>query len=218
MLSNTPPATPTLTTAQPAPTPPASAAQRTGEDVTRNFEVGREVSVERTAIGAVRRVSVAVALADGTKKRSGAEIAAIDALVKSAVGFDAARGDVVTVGARPFVRNDPPAEAWYRADWLIAQARNLGGVIVALGLLFGLVRPWWKRRQAANDARRAEIAGLIGTELAAAPGARNADVTIDMIEATPSYTARVAMVRDFVRADPARAARVVRTLVEGAPA
>ena len=52
-------------------------------------------------------------------------------------------------------------------------------------------------------------------EIAAALASENKSdkVTIDMIEAAPSYEARAALIRSFVRQDPARAALVVRDLI-----
>lgn len=210
-LSNTPPPGATLTpTPPPAATPPGVTPGRTSQDTSRTFELGREVSVSKSATGQVRRLSVAVALKDGAKKRTPAELAAIDGLVKAAVGFDGQRGDQVTVSARPFVDQTTAAPPWYEAEWLIAAGRNLGAVLVVALLIFGIARPMLKRRAAAAEARRNEVEQLIQGELAAAPAQ---PVTLDMIEATPSYAARVALVRDFVRANPDRAAAVVRHLV-----
>ncbi len=216
-LSNTPPPAATVTATPPPATAPAGVTPgRTSQDTSRTFELGREVSVSKTAAGQVRRLSVAVALKDGAKKRSAAELAAIDGLVKAAVGFDGQRGDQVTVTSRPFVDQTAPTPPWYEAEWLIPAGRNLGAVLAVAFFVFGIARPMLKRRAAAAEARRNEVHALIEGELALAPAQ---PVTLDMIEATPSYAARVALVRDFVRANPDRAAAVVRNLVkEGADA
>src|SRR3546814_3543389 len=68
------------------------------------YEVGREISVTHQPQGQLRRVSVAVALNQGSKALSQADIAKIENLVKGAIGFDAARGDMVAIGQRPFVK------------------------------------------------------------------------------------------------------------------
>ncbi|WP_293880929.1 flagellar basal-body MS-ring/collar protein FliF [Sphingomonas sp.] len=208
-LSNTPPPASTVSTTPPAATQPGVTPGRTSEDSTRSFELGREVSVSRSASGQVRRLSVAVALKDSAKKRSGVELAALDALVKGAVGFDGTRGDTVIVTSRPFQPVTVDTPVWWQADWIATAGRDLAVIVVVALLIFGVGRPLLKRRNAAAEERRGEIAGLIGTEL----DGHRSDVTLDMIEATPSYAARVALVRDFVRANPARAAVVVRNLV-----
>ncbi|AYJ85227.1 flagellar M-ring protein FliF (plasmid) [Sphingomonas paeninsulae] len=208
------PGTPTTAAAnaqsvQPGVTPPG----RTSEDTSKSYELGREVSVSKTASGQVRRLSVAVALRDGPKKRSGVELAALDGLVKGAIGFDATRGDNVTVSARPFQVATVDKPAWYDNAWLPTIGRNVAAIIVVALLIFGVGRPLLKRRAAASAARLTEIGTLIGQEL---NNNTTTGVTLDMIESTPSYADRVALVRDFVRANPARAALVVRQLVSEA--
>jgi flagellar M-ring protein FliF len=209
-LSNTPPPASTVSTTPPPIVQTGVTPARTSEETTRNFELGREVSVSRVAGGQVRRLSVAVVLKEGAKKRSGGELSALDGLIKGAIGFDSARGDVVIVTARPFQPVIVDTPAWWEAGWVASAGRNVAAIIVIALLIFGIGRPLLKRRAIAAEARRNEIAGLIGTELDNGVP----DVTLDMIEATPSYAARVALVRDFVRANPARAALVVRNLVK----
>src|SRR3546814_4965531 len=83
----------------------AEAAGKTAENYVRDFALGREVSVTRNALGTVKRLSVAVALRNPEtgKPRSAKEIAALEQLIKGAVGYDQGRGDVVAVSARKFV-------------------------------------------------------------------------------------------------------------------
>src|SRR3546814_4626149 len=84
------------------------------------------------------------------KPRSGKEIAALEQLVKGAVGYDQGRGDVVAVSARKFVAADAVGlgEKWYEASWVSMLARNLSALLVALVLVFGIGRPLLKRRSA----------------------------------------------------------------------
>lgn len=215
-LSNTPPIATTLSTTPPPATAIAAAGQgTTSQDVSRRFELGREVSVTRGASGTVRRLSLAVALRElPGKRRSGAELQALEALVRGAVGADAARGDVVAVSARPFVVETAPDAAWWQNEW-IAPATRFGGLAVAAGLFWLLVgRKLLGRYEAQTAAlRRGETAGMLTSELGTAGAA---PVTLDMIEAAPGYTDRAALVRDYVRQDPARAADVLRTMLKGA--
>ncbi|HBS33570.1 MAG TPA: hypothetical protein DEA50_00640 [Parvularcula sp.] len=74
----------------------------------------------------------------------------------------------------------------------------------------------------ARAAARAEREEALATELLAITGdgaartrpAAYGPITIDMIEAAPSYQARANLVRDFVRQDPARATLVIRQLMQ----
>ena len=92
-----------------------STSGRTEE--TTNYEISKKVTTSTVDGGDVRKLSVAVVV-DGTtagegagtyKPRSAAEMAQITALVKSAMGFDQARGDQVQVTNMPFARMEVAA-------------------------------------------------------------------------------------------------------------
>jgi flagellar M-ring protein FliF len=217
-------AAPGGTTTPTAPGAPAAAgeAAKTTEQYNRTFELGREVSVTKNPVGTVRRLSVAVALKDPAKgKRTPAELAQLEALIKGAIGFDQARGDVVAVSARSFAPLEPEeAGKWWDAPWVSLLARNLSALLIAALLVFGIGRPMLKRRAAAATARaeaatqaRAGIGKDMATALTAEQRASGGEVTLEMIEAAPGYTARAELIRNFVRQDPARAALVVRDLI-----
>jgi flagellar M-ring protein FliF len=186
------------------------------ETYTRSFDVGREISVTHQPVGKVRRLTVAVALRDinGAKKRSTAEMASLEALLKGAVGFDAARGDFVALSARPFAEPEIAIEHFWDAPWFIAVVRQLGAVIVALLTLLLIGRPILKalRKNASDDAK--QISGFGESEQGLLQQAAERQITLDMIEAAPSYTDRATLVRDFVKQDPARATIVVRQLMQ----
>lgn len=204
--------------ASPAPGAPTTTGE-SAETYSRSFDVGREISVTHQPIGRVRRLTVAVALRDsvGGKKRSKVELAQIDALVKGAVGFDAARGDIVAISARPFaIAEDVAKPNWYDAPWVMTIARQVGAIIGGLLVLFFVGRPL-KRWLAARAERASENAELERKLLGATgPGGSGlgSNVTLEMIEAAPSYEERAALVRNFVKQDAGRAALVVRQLVQ----
>ena len=237
-LSNQAPVNPTVTQTNPngqavsqgtqanQPATPASAPMKTEETFNRSFELGREVSVTKDAVGTVKRLSVAVALDNGAdgKPRSAQEIAALEALVKGAVGFDQARGDVVALSSRSFVKAEEVVAPWYEADWVSPLVRNLSALLVALLVIFGIGRPLLKRRAAAQEAAAAnmaaqgqkigrEISTEIGRQASVAPAGGQA-VTLDMISSTYDYAQRADLIRNFVKQDPDRAALVVRDLLK----
>lgn len=228
-LANDPPAAtevaaaPEGTMVPPVPgAPGAPGAGRRTENYNRDFALGREVSVTRQHSGNVKRLSVAVALrnADGAP-RSKEELAQLEQLVKGAIGFNAQRGDMVAISARKFAPVEATAPAWWEASWVGSLARNLAALAAVALLVFGLGRPMLKKLTA-HLAQRSEAArngrARVGGEMAAAIAdqARNdpdSRVTLEMIEATRDYEARAALIRNFVRQDPARAALVVRDLI-----
>jgi flagellar M-ring protein FliF len=163
-----------------------------------NYEISRITKTEVTEAGRVNRVSAAV-LVDGTyskndkgevayQPRSKEEIDRIAALVRSAIGFDAKRGDQVEVvnlrfAETPAIPIEEPA-GWmsylqFTKDDIMRFAEQ--GVMVLLGLIVLLlvVRPLVRRivtpegavaggAAVASPAAAAGVAGAIGAPRAAA--------------------------------------------------
>jgi len=233
-LSNQPPAAATVAAAPggavavppaqgtgPAAAPGAPNANRS-ENYNRDFAVGREVSVTRQQTGSVKRLSVAVALRNPDGRPRGLrEIQQLEELVKGAVGFDQTRGDVVAINSRTFATAEEPAASWWEASWVSMAARNLTALVVAILLIFGLGKPLLKKGSAMLASRaenrtngRSRVSGEIATALGdRARSDQDMKVSLEMIEATRDYEARAALIRAFVRQDPARAALVVRDLI-----
>ena len=146
VLSNTPPP---QTTASPGPpqgsanTAQPSAPQGNGESsASRNYELGREVSVANGTPGKIRRLSVAVALSGAAmKKAKPQDIEQIKQLVSAAVGADPTRSDQVTVMVRNFDAVPVEAMPFYQTPWFLSLVRYGVALIgVLLVLLLG-VRP-----------------------------------------------------------------------------
>jgi flagellar M-ring protein FliF len=189
------------------------------ETYNRSFDVGREIAVTHNPQGALRRLSVAVALRDGkgAQKRSPAEIAALENLVKGAVGFKAERGDVVAISARPFVEEAEVVVNFWDEPWFFPLVQQVGAVLGALLAFFIIGRPLVKavkaRMIASKELAETEQKLMQAAARQQASRPANGTVTIDMIESAPSYEARAKLVRAFVRQDPQRAALVVRQML-----
>ncbi len=205
----------------------AAAQSKTNETYNRSYELGHQVSVTKNPVGTVRRLTVAVALRQpqGGKPLTAQQQQQIQDLVKGAVGFDQSRGDIVSVSQQAFVVDAAAAgPKWYEASWVMLIARNLTALAVAAIIVFGIGRPLLKRRAALADQKIAnkskeraqvgrEIAGVLSAQQAEAAVGSTGAVTLDMIESAPGYAARAALIRNFVRQDPDRAALVVRDLI-----
>jgi flagellar M-ring protein FliF len=127
-------------------------------DSVTNFEVDRTVRVTRNATGLVRHLNAAVVVnqrvnTDAKGKVTSTpltqdEMDKLTALVEEAIGFDKTRGDSVKVINAPFRIDALPKEdelPIWKQQWLLDLLRA-GGVpagltLVALAVLFGLVRP-----------------------------------------------------------------------------
>lgn len=163
--------------------PPGSSTQdhSTHSQETVNYEISKTVKNLVSDQGTVRRLSVAV-LVDGTtvvgpngkkiyQPLSAQELQKITALVKSAVGFDAKRGDAVDVVNLPFagVAALPPAAVpWnvmgFNKDDIIRLGETAVVGIVGLLFLLLVVRPMVMRLM-----ESAAAAAPAGTPLLAGP-------------------------------------------------
>ncbi len=169
--------------------PTARDQNKKTEEIT-NYEISRTTRTEVTEAGRINRISAAV-LVDGiyTKNEKGEPVYAprpkedidrIAALVRSAIGFDAKRGDQVEVVNLRFA-DQTPVPIGEPAGWMsylqftkddIMRAANLG-VMVLLGLivLLVVVRPLVRRIVTPEGAELAGAAGLAGVAGAlGAPG------------------------------------------------
>jgi flagellar M-ring protein FliF len=142
-----------------APPQPSSQSQTNRTEETVNYEMDKTVRTEIVEGGAIKRLSVAVAVdqvrvpgAEGApatwQDRAPEEIARITSLVKSAVLFNEERGDVVTVESTAFARPDTSldgAEAPGPFDLdkfdLVRIGEILALVLTALALVFFVLRP-----------------------------------------------------------------------------
>lgn len=114
-ITNNLPATPT---ALPAGGGGGAVNKTSRSEETVNYEINKTVRSQIRETGQVKRLSIAVVVdgitataADGTQSyqpRSNEEMEQIKALVKSAVNFDATRGDTIEVVNMRFVQADSP--------------------------------------------------------------------------------------------------------------
>jgi flagellar M-ring protein FliF len=213
----------------PASTSVTAAAPSTKRNqATRNYELDRTISHTRSAVGSVRRLSIAVvvrapaaapvaadeAQAGDAKTDPGAapaaatgeeqvedaaagsaaakpgfsdeELARMTALVKEAIGFDAARGDSVSITSAEFLAPPAPeplpAPALWQQPWVWSVGKQVLGGLFVLFLVFGLIRPTIKSLMARPGTLAGSVVGNAealergapGTELAALPGGKTA--------------------------------------------
>ena len=158
---------------------------REKSDEITNYEISKTVKNHVSESGKVNRLSVAV-MVDGIYKedatsgemkyteRSPAEIAKLEALVKSAVGFDAKRGDTIEVASMKF-SNDFAAEpkpstfAFVQQDLQSVVQILVMGLVAAMVIMM-VVRPLVKRALEVQAQQAALPGGNVAAGLLAAPG------------------------------------------------
>jgi len=200
----------------------ASDQNRKTEEIV-NYEISRTTKTEVTEAGRLNRISAAV-LVDGTYNKDAKgqltyqplpkeEVDRITALVRSAIGFNAKRGDQVEVVNLRFAETSPMPIAeptgWmsylqFTKDDIMRFAEQ--GVMVLLGLvvLLLVVRPLVRRvvtpdgtiaggaAAVAGAAGRAGVAGAIGTQYAAAGSPGTGGLTIPAGSIAPPSAANIA--------------------------
>ena len=249
-LSNQPPVNTDLSTQQPpgsfdiGPPEPGTASATPGRSSRRstiNYEIDKTISHVRETPGSLRKLSIAVVLdhiettaEDGTVSRQPLPQERIDevtALVREAVGFDAGRGDTVSVISASFV--DAPAAADSAAaepslldqDWIWQLGRGLLVLVVLLALIFVVLRPLMKFSTAPLVTSPPGLQGP-GQQT---PGALGAPGGADEDQVTlggqgqlgyeggtgggSGYQQQLQMARTVASGEPERAAQVVRNWV-----
>ena len=134
----------------------ASQTNRTEETV--NYEISKQVVSQVRKTGVVKRVSAAV-IVDGTytvqpsgnrvyQPRSEKEMELLTSLVRSAIGYDAERGDTLEVVNLPFFNTeellrleDPILFLGFSKQEIIRMTESLGIAIVAVLVILLVIRP-----------------------------------------------------------------------------
>ncbi len=201
----------------------------TSKQTTRNYELDKTISHIRLPTGTVNRLSVAVVVNDQQvtdangqvqhKPWSDADLARFTSLVKEVVGFDAQRGDRVSVINAPFQAPAPmppaPKTPVWKQAWVWSLVKQLAGGLGVLLLVLGVLRPVL-RSLAEKGAVRGDMVPAGGS---LPPGMAEDRVSIGhqqnpQLAAPPaSYDQQVTTARGMVQQDPKRVAQVVKTWV-----
>lgn len=156
-VSNTPPTEAQLTQDAPAEGGAASSSSMSGSSSeTRNYEVSRRVETTRPQAAKIMRVNAAVllraiadpnaiAIEEGAPARPSLPedvLRDVEQLVRTAVGFEEARGDVVVVSSQPFIEGfDVPDLSFYEQPWVRDIARIASQLLALAIVVLGVVRP-----------------------------------------------------------------------------
>ncbi|QDW65552.1 flagellar basal-body MS-ring/collar protein FliF [Luteimonas granuli] len=196
---------------------------------TRNYELDRTLQHTRQPPGRIRRVTAAVLVdhvpragSDGEpalQPLDEAELQRVEALVRQAIGFDEARGDMVSVMNAPFIREtvEPAAPPpWWERPQLRDVARLLAGALVVLALLFGVVRPAVRQIAAPEPRRRAATLEVAEATLVQGDGPTLAEDSARISPRAPialasdHYEDQMRQAREAVKEDSKRVAQVVK--------
>jgi flagellar M-ring protein FliF len=233
----------------------ANAEQVRSSQSTRNYELDRTIRTVRNQVGVLNKISVAIAIDEAVLQQSAGmdatapedaaateavlqqEIDKLTGLVRAAIGFDADRGDVITIVASRFFPEISASEGapWYEQPSVIALIKY--GIIALLTALFMLivVRPVIKLYMpektvlagsgldetlnegdlSASDLAMLSSGDAAGIdEIKAKLRPKKSSISADMLDTANTYDDKVALIRLLVAEDSARVANVLKKLIK----
>ena len=239
--SNSPPTTPAVTS-----TPPANAAASTGETArnkssttVRNFEVSKEIRSTRRATGDVKRLTLAVVLRSGTmldengrpveKPISDEEKARLTQLLQEAIGFNAERGDKLTLISSSFAEEKKyEGRSWYDAPWLEDAIKQIAIVLILGVVVLGALKPFLERlldqsmtasmrtdEPVLGDGETIEVReGESLEQIKARLKPKKPAISADMLDTANTYDDKVTLIRMLVGDDATRVTAVLKSLIQ----
>jgi flagellar M-ring protein FliF len=193
-------------------------AQSVQEDDVKNYEISKKVTRTVTRTPRVTRLSAAV-LVDGVdgKPRAEAEIRRLSDLAKSAMGYDVQRGDAFDISSAPFAKDTEkgsgPPPIWARPE--IQSIGKTAGILLAAGAFVIFLFLKMGKATAGGGSSSAGMALL-------KPGSSIAEVEAMLARrglapvstsATDGSAALRDRARELSKADPARAAHLLRAWI-----
>ncbi len=253
-LANQPPQTGTLTQNTQVTPEGAGATSVRSSRTTRNYELDRVVQHVKGAQGDIKRLSVAVVInerpvivpedakvdpnAPTTIPYTEQELDRMLNLVRGAVGYSEARGDVVTLIPARFEPPAPlePMVPWYQDDMVITSFKQGLMALVLITFLVFIVRPVVRNflgesaaNQAAEEAKKALPDGELTEEdmnmiqlgegetledIKAKLRPKKSSISADMLDTANTYDDKVALIRMLVAEDSGRVANVLKRMIK----
>lgn len=235
--SNQPPNAAALST-EPQPSAQGEQKNRSSTSV-RNFEISREVKSTRPALGEIKRLSVAVILraASGVdeagnkiEKQLGApERERLTSLLQEAIGFDAQRGDKITLVSSNFADEQKfSVRGWYDAPWLEDAIKQLVILLILAVVVLGALKPFLTRlMDASSNANAIGDEALTGDgesievregetldDIKARLKPKKASISAELLDTANTYDDKVTLIRMLVGDDAGRVTAVLKSLIQ----
>lgn len=204
----------------------------------RNYELDRTISHTRHQVGRVKRLSVAVLVDNLVKTNTETgettsvplpqeELDRLTILVKDAIGYDAVRGDSVSIINSAFIPEEevepmpivePPI---WEQPGIMGYVRMAGAFLVLLILFFGVLRPVMRsladnaKEMREMEAQRAlgELSGDLGGDLSDETVTLSGGDSLLLTGPNEGYQQQLNAVKGLVAEDPNRVAQVVKKWV-----
>jgi flagellar M-ring protein FliF len=214
------------------------ASSNSSSSMTRNYEVSRRIETRQPQTAQIMRVHAAVLLHElpAALDETGQPIEApqtppmneIEALAKSAIGFNMERGDVVTVTSAPFVVTPSlmPEAQWYEASWLPDLGRILAQLFILGIIVLGVVRPLLDRLLPAATAEGAAAGMVYGDAVEVPKGEtmsslrqriETASPTADDLNDAITYEEKIELLRQMTSSETNRIAGAFKAMLATTP-
>lgn len=197
-------------------------SQKTGQllsdNSVTNYEVDRKISHKRQAVGSIQRISIAVLVNEKSTKTAidDTQIESIKELVKQASGFDAARGDTLSVTKAVFLApetieaTEPPI---WEQGWVPGVIRQTVGGLMLFIIIFLVMRPIMRNLSNHQLTRLVQGGGNDNPALADHTGEQRRNELADDLLSLPDRDknqSRLEFAKQVAEADPKQISQVVK--------
>jgi flagellar M-ring protein FliF len=203
--------------------------QSTSKQATRNYEIDKTITHSRNGGSQLKKISVAVVVDDRKTINDNGEVvrtpltdkelAEMTKLVKDAVGFDAQRGDNVSVinsaFQRPAEPEPLPTPPLWEQPWIQDLIKQALAAVAVLLLVFGVLRP--VLRSLAEKGAQVPVAvpnqqgRNVGEDQVTLSGPQQGQLPGP--QAGSQYDTQLITAKTMANQDPARVAQVVKSWV-----
>lgn len=209
----------------------------------RNYEVSRKVSTTMSPSNRIVKIDAALLLRTqvsinpetGLEEPMGMSPEAMDEierLVASAIGLNPARGDSLTITAKPFVSTlEGVSVSWYQTDWVEQLAKQFVTVLLLAVVTLGVIRPLLNRVLVPSAGAGMANGGLTEEEAEALESVEVADgetledikaklkpkksnISLEMLDTANTYDDKVAIIRMIVGDEAGRVSNVFKQMMK----
>lgn len=209
----------------------------------RNYEVSRRVSTTMAPSNRIIKIDAALLLRTQmvTDPETGLErpetmspeaIADIERLVSSAIGLNPARGDTLTVTAKPFVSTlEGVSVSWFQTDWIQQIAKQFVTILLLAIVTLGVIRPLLNRVLVPSGGGAMEHGGLSEDEAEALESVevgdgetlenikaklkpKKSNISLEMLDTANTYDDKVAIIRMIVGDEAGRVSNVFKQMMK----
>lgn len=209
----------------------------------RNYEVSRRVSTTMAPSNRIIKIDAALLLRtqmvidpetglEQPQNMSPEALADIERLVSSAVGLNPARGDTLTVTAKPFISTlEGVSVSWFQTDWIEQLAKQFVTVLLLAVITLGVIRPLLNRVLVPSGGSAMGHGGLTEEEADALESVevgdgetledikaklkpKKSNISLEMLDTANTYDDKVAIIRMIVGDEAGRVSNVFKQMMK----